>query len=325
MPNLTHVGPGSHPTRERHAIDPTQPCRAHEHSDSRRPVHITTLQATHSGSIQGLGSITTLNDVDLSLDGTGSLATSQLTSFTAGSISLSGGTLSLPNLIDIDNSNLSVSSGASLTLPAVTNYNSGVDVTNTLETTGSGSVLSLLPSTALTVDITSDFSWLQVEALAGAQVLMPNLTHVGPGSILLESDGASSLLNLAGLTSIQTHAGQYHITALQATHSGSIQGLGSITTLNDVDLSLDGTGSLATSQLSSFTAGSISLSGGTLSLPNLIDIDNSNLSVSSGASLTLPAVTNYNSGVDVTNTLETTGSGSVLSPPLDRPYRGHHK
>ena len=88
------------------------------------------------------------------------------------------------------------------------------------------------------------------------------------------------LLNVSALTTIQTHVGQIHTSTVQATHSGSVQGLGTVTSLSGVNIILDGTGTLATSQLTSFTAGQLTLSGGNLSLANLTDADNSDFIVS---------------------------------------------
>ena len=84
---------------------------SHHDSDSCRPDPSLHRPGHAPGSVQGLGTVTSLNDVDITLDGTGTLATSQLTSFTAGQLTLSGGNLSLANLTDADNSDFIVSAG----------------------------------------------------------------------------------------------------------------------------------------------------------------------------------------------------------------------
>ena len=58
-------------------------------------------------------SLTTLNLVNLPLDSTATLAVSQITSFTGGDVDISGGTLSLPVLTDIDGSTFQLSAGVS--------------------------------------------------------------------------------------------------------------------------------------------------------------------------------------------------------------------
>ncbi len=70
--------------------------------------------------------LTTLAGVDVTLDGTGTIVTSQWTSLTDGSITITGGDYSSPssppfaNLADIDGSSIYVYGGGSLTLPDVT-------------------------------------------------------------------------------------------------------------------------------------------------------------------------------------------------------------
>ncbi len=298
--------------------------------------HDSTLQATNSGDVQD-NDLTTLSDVDLTLDGTGTFSYSQITSFTGATLNLpagtftfgqltdadgstfpsvngltlnlpaatsangasftvgSGETLTLPALTSIDDANFAVSGGAMVSLPGVTSYANEVDSTTTLSASGMGSVLSLPNLASMTATTSSDyyagaFSLTQVQALAGGDVEMPALTQISGGPIQLSSDGTGSVLNISALTSFTgVHTGQGHDSTLQATNSGDVQD-NDLTTLSDVDLTLDGTGTFSYSQITSFTGGSITIPGGTFDFSSLTDADGSGFTVN-GGSLSLPQLT----------------------------------
>ena len=92
----------------------------------------------------------------------------RLSSFTDGTLNVSGGTPGFSNLSDVDGSSITVSGGATLSLPLVTGYTgSGT----TLEATGTGSTLDL-----------------------------PNLTGYAGSSTTLEATGAGSSLTLPQVT-----------------------------------------------------------------------------------------------------------------------------
>src|SRR6185436_10401549 len=134
-----------------------------------------TLVAKNGGTIQS-PALKTLVGVNIVLDGTGSMPTSQITSLDVDSaltlsgvgasynfdslttaktsiISLDGAAVSLPNLAQIDGTSLLVSGGSTLALPSVTSYTNtttGNNITRTLQVTGSGSVLDLHNVTTVT-------------------------------------------------------------------------------------------------------------------------------------------------------------------------------
>jgi RHS repeat-associated protein len=269
------------------------------------------LQATHSGTLDE--ALTALTGVNLTLDGTGTLATAQITSYTNGTLTLSGGSLALTGVTVMDGSNVTVSGGASLNLPNVASYTGHSNLATTFEATGTGSTLSLPLLTALTVDTTQYGSVTQLEALAGATVNIPLLVTINTGTVALESDGTGSVLNLADLTSFTAAPNHFSNSALQVTHSGTLDE--ALTSLSSVNLTLDGTGTLATSQITSYTTGSLTLSGHTLTLGGLTDIDGSSFTVSNGASLSIPNVQSYNGHIQNTTLFEATGVGSTLSLP----------
>ncbi len=270
------------------------------------------LQVSNHGTLQD-DSLTSLSVVNLNLDGSGTLSYSQIASFTYGTLTSSGGTLSLAGLTDADASTLLVNGGATLSLPALTSY-TAADYTSTLSASGSGSLLSL-PKLATLTGNNSYGSLVQVEALSGGDVEMPALTQISGGPVQLTSDGTGSVLDVAALSSYSGSFGEGTFSALQVSNHGTLQD-GNLTSLSEVDLTLDGTGTLDYSQIASFTDAyaTLALNGGTLSLSGLTDADGSSLQVSGGATLSLPALTSYTAS-SVGSTLSASSTGSVLSLP----------
>ena len=303
------------------------------------------LQATDSGTIDD-AKLTTLSDVNLTLDGTGTFSYSQLTQFTGATMTLatgtynfsslavvdgsifvgvagvignglflsmpeaasasnasfvvSGGSLYAPDLSDIDDASVVVSDGSTVSLPSVTSYANEVDYTTMLEATGAGSVLSLPGLASMTA--TNDNTWgvdynslTQVEALAGGDVEMPALAQISGGPIWLISDGAGSVLDVSALSSFsQSPTGQRYFSLLQATDSGTIDDA-KLTTLAQVNLTLDGTGTFSYSQITQFTGGAMTLPAGAYTFNSLVIIDGSGfVGVGDGLSLSFPVVTSAN-------------------------------
>ena len=223
----------------------------------------------------------------------GTILDASLATFTQATLPLASGTVSLPLVTDADGSNFLVSGGASLTLPGVTSYAGVVGTTDTLQATGSSSVLSLPKLTTITEDTSNGNSWTRIQALAGGSVQLAALAQVSYGPVLLESDGSGSQLNVSALASFQGRDGDGNGSTLQASNGGTI---------------LD-------ASLATFTQATLPLASGTVSLPLVTDADGSNFLVSGGASLTLPGVTSYTGVVGTSDTLQATGGGSVLSLP----------
>jgi hypothetical protein len=199
-----------------------------------------------------------------------------------------GEDLVLGGLTSFDGGNITVSGGASLSLPGVTSYAS--DGAPTLEATGTGSVLTLANLASVTEGSNAYQATTQIEALAGATVTLPALQTINTGTLYLESDGTGSVLNVAALTSF-TQAGGWTDSSLQASNGGAVD-ISGLTSLSNVNLSVTGTGE-------------------DLVLGGLTSFDGGNITVSGGASLSLPGVTSYAS--DGAPTLEATGTGSVLT------------
>ena len=272
------------------------------------------LQITNQATV--LDSVlATMTEVNLTLDGTGTESLNQITTLTAGTVTLSGGTAVLGGLTDADTSSFLVSGGASLTVSVLASYAGPVNVTSTLQATGSNSVLSLPKLATMSGDTTQYNSLLQVQALAGGDVELPKLTTISGGPVTLESDGSGSKLNVSALTSFtESNVNQRYYSGLQVTNQATV--LDSVlATMTEVNLTLDGTGTESLNQITTLTAGTVTLSGGTAVLGGLTDANASSFLVSAGASLTLSVLAGYAGPINLTATLEATGTGSLLSLP----------
>ena len=175
------------------------------------------LQVTNHATLLD-GVLATMNEANLTLDGTGTESLGQITTVTTGTLTVSGGTVVLAGLSHADASSFQVSGGGSLTLPVLTSYTGILGTLDTWQATGAGSVLSLPTLTTITEDTTNGNSWTQVQALAGGSVQLPLLTRVGNGPVLLESDGAGSQLNVSALPSFQGLLFDGHESMLQVTN-----------------------------------------------------------------------------------------------------------
>ncbi len=269
-----------------------------------------TLQATNGATILD-GKLTELSGINVTLDGTETMATSQWTSLTAGSLLITGGTYDWSALSDFDSSNVNVELGASVTLAAVKTYLNPVTPT-TLQASGAGSVLSL-PALASLTQLPNE---LGVAAASGAQVLLPLVASINTSQtnepVWVTADGVGTLIDLSAVTTYDSAASEFQVT------DGASVLAPNLTSLNGVTVILDGSGTIAYSQWASLTNGALTIEGGSYSFTSLKDIDISNLTAQTGGSLTLPAVTSFDNSNDQSldgNAFASTGTGSVLDLP----------
>ena len=144
-----------------------------------------------------------------------------------------------------------------------------------MEATGAGSTLTLANLATVTESSSSYQATTAFEALSGGTVSLPALHAINTGTVHLEADGANSVLNVAGLTGI-TEANGWTTSTLQATNSGTVND-GGLVTLAGTNLTIDGTATIATAQLTSYAGGSISISGGSPSFAGLTSFNGSNV------------------------------------------------
>ena len=134
-----------------------------------------------------------MSDVSLTIDGTGTQDTAQITSFVGDTLTVTGGSPSLAGLTTIDGSNINISGGVNLTLPGLTEYTGGVSYSTTLEASGAGSTLDL-PNVTTWEGAVGCCWGTQISALSGGQVSLPELAtdKGGETRILRRGQAASS-------------------------------------------------------------------------------------------------------------------------------------
>ncbi len=242
------------------------------------------LTAQNGSTVVLNSSLTSLNNVNVTVDGTSTLPITQFTTLTDCEISVFGATYSLPNLTNITGSGLYADFGATLTVPY------------------------------LTTDFDNAPAYTELQAGANSTLNLPALTSITGNPVRVDPSGANSLVELPVLTTFNITSGSG---SMSATVGATISDP-KLTSLNGVVVTLDATSSLTTSQYTTLTDGNITLEGGSLSLPNLTDIDGSSFMVSGGATLELPAATSYASPTtSVTTSFDwwATGPGSTLTFP----------
>ena len=261
------------------------------------------------------------------------LAMVNLTNLTArGSLSVEGGALVVPALAVLDSASLSVSGGAVLSLPSLQNYyKSGASpyVSATWQASGPGSVL-VLP--ALT-NILSLWAYnLSINALAGGQVVLTNLTSLD-GAVAVLADGTSSVVDLTRLSTVTATNGSASFTmqnggmvplpvlasawATFTVASGSALALPWLAVIQNGGITLNSGGTLVLPSLGVFDGSTLALNnGGTLALPLVETMTNSSLMVSGGGTLALPSLRSfYKLGGGYYPTWQASGAGSVLALP----------
>ena len=138
--------------------------------------------------------LTSLTDMSVTIDGTGTMAVGQWTTLTTTSVEVTGGTTTLSGV-------------TSVTLP---NNESMV-----LQASGSGATLSLPALTGLG-QLTNN---LYLEANQGGQLLLPALTSITPASqdIQILADGSGSQIDFPALTSMDAASNVSFAVTNQAT------------------------------------------------------------------------------------------------------------
>ena len=241
------------------------------------------LESDGAGSTLNVSNLTSITDnggftfSTVQQSNGGNIVDSSLVTLAFTNLNVAGAeNLTLSNVTTFTGANLTVSGGATLSLPGVTAYTSIPGVTTTLQATGTGSVLTLANLTSLTV--ASNFNTeIQFEAVAGGTLNLTGLTSINTGTVLLASDGANSVLNIANLAGFVDSAGFTNST-LQATNGGKILDAVQIS-LSGVNLTLDATGAIPTNQIIGYINGALSVAGRTLSFNELTNISNSSITV----------------------------------------------
>ena len=171
------------------------------------------LESDGTGSSLNVSSVTSFTDNGGSAFSTlqqsngGAINDSSLTALTNVNFDVAGSEiLTLGNIITFAGNNITVSGGATLSLPGLTGYSSNSASNAVLEATGIGKHSDPANLTSLTVP-SSYGSMTRFEALAGGTVTLTGLTSINTGTVLLESDGTNSTLNVSNLAGFTENGG----------------------------------------------------------------------------------------------------------------------
>ena len=124
-------------------------------------------------------------------------------------------------------------------------------------------------------------NYWHADALAGGTVNLSGLTTINEpnAGVQFTADGSGSQLNLSALTSFTGDGGN---STFEVTDSATAMA-SSLTTFSGLQITLDGSGTIATSQWSSLTGGSsLTVTGGSYSLSGLIHVNGSSLVTQNG-------------------------------------------
>jgi hypothetical protein len=262
------------------------------------------LTATNGGEIAA-PSLTTLNAVEINLDGTGILPVGQITTLTNSQLTVTASDYTFNSLATIDGTNFLVSGGGRLSLPAATSY-THTHRSNSVHfrASGTGSLLDL-GGVELVIGPNGAAEHLIIEALEGGTIDLSGLNEIldpeegdqRGRAVRISADGADSRVDLANLEVLHDRSSAFWssvtgYSSLTATNGGEIAAP-SLTTLNAVEINLDGTGILPVGQITTLTNSRLIVSAEDYTFNSLATIDGSSFLVSGGGSLSLPAATSY--------------------------------
>ena len=177
----------------------------------------------------------------------------------------------------------------------------------TIQANGTGSVVDLSHLTTLSGDTNINTSrstrWL------AARSVLSNLTSYTAGATRFYASGTASTIDLSKLPALLSDAS--YNSSLQASSGGTILDP-VLATLNRTDVTTDGTGTLGTAQISSFSGGTITVNGGTPDYSGLTSLTAANLYANNGTVLAFPSVTSYAAQSVYVPTIQANGTGSVV-------------
>src|SRR5262249_36492636 len=162
--------------------------------------------------------------------------------------------------------------------PAATTYSANATIV--FEASGAGSKLDLTKLTSLRGTSSYYAYYLGVEAKNGGTIDLSNVTNNPAGAIHVLADGTSSVVDLSKLTRFQG-ASIYSHSSLEVRASGTIL-VGKVTSMENVEVTVNATGTLATRQITTFVTGSVIADGTAADLSSMTDIHGSTITLRHG-------------------------------------------
>ena len=233
---------------------------------------------------------TTIDDLaisnSLNLNASCSLSVADQLSLVGASLTSYGGNFTASGTASATTLSVNVTGGAQVAFPLLTQINEVAWPENTLQASGSGSLLNLSSVTTI-----SDSNGLSIQTGTGGKVSLPNLTNIASAA------GQSVTLNASGgtidVSSLVLSGNTTTLNYVQVSNAGTVL-WGSPASLSNLGLTISGSGNaLNVSQVASATTLSVNVTGGT--------------------QVAFPLLTQINEVAWPENTLQASGSGSLLN------------
>ncbi len=282
------------------------------------------LRAISGGSLDAsqLQSLTATVDSNNGIEVDGASSTLVLGSLTTFQNSIAefrnGGTADMSTVTDFTGSSITHLSGNSINLPGVTSYNAngGGNGNRTWSVENAGSLLNA--SAITTADAGSFVRTWDVTASAGGKVDLSGMAMIASGAANFTASGTGSLIDLSALTSFDDNNGNRG-SLLTATDGGEVRlDTASATniTLNNVDITVEPSGILNASRVTTYTGGTFTTNGVDQAL-NITSGDGSSYVAHGGAVLSVAGLVTVNNVAAETITLRADGvSSNLLLPNL---------
>ena len=247
----------------------------------------TSLLSVTSGGTVLAPKLTTFTDTDLTIDGTATVPTKQITSYTGGTITVNSGTPDFSGLTSIAGDAVYANGGAVVAFPTATalstpaSYNTTIQASGTSGSNGTGTPSEVDLSHVTSLTGTSD-NVIFFNAYSGGEVNLSHLASNPSGRNFFQVSGSGSVLDLSSLPSAISD--QDNNSEINVSTGGTLLDP-LLTALDRTDLSVDGSATVATAQITSITGSQVFASdGAVIAFPGLTA-----LSTYSGANLSIQA------------------------------------
>ena len=273
----------------------------------------TSLLSVTSGGTVVAPLLTTLTRTDLTIDGTATIPTGQLTSITGDTITVNSGTPDFSGLTSINGNQVFANGGAVVAFPTATalstpnGYNVSIQASGTSGPNGTGTPSEIDLSHVTTLTGTSDYIYY-FNAYSGGEIDLSHLASNPSGRNYFQVSGTGSVLDLSSLPSILSD--QANNSLLSVTSGGTLVAP-LLTKLTDTDLTIDGTATVPTGQLTSYTGSTITVNSGTPNLSGLTSISGSQVFASDGAVIAFPDVTALSTTSGANLTIQASGTSGT--------------
>ncbi len=286
-----------------------------------------------SGGVITVPALTEIKAVRIEVDNASLLDIGAVESMSGALLTVSGSTHQWPfaHLTNADKNSYYVYDGASITFPRIINLDAGFNLGSTWYVNGQDSKIEF-PELSSLIPGANRGERLDIISISGGQVLLPKLTQVdnaptgdlGDQYITFHASGQGSSIQLPLLTTFIDRNASFNLIdtsisrggLLRASSGGSLI-VPELRDIQGVRVEVDNQSSLDVSSLASVTIGRFTVSGSNHQwvLPNLTSANETSYLLSSGATLTLPAVSTLDAGYNFLSTWSVSGPGSQLIFP----------